>query len=266
MTRVLLLISIFISVTIYGQNRRKFLPLLDKTKGKEFEERLAKDVEMEIINFNEELYEEVLLGELNRERGRRHLNDWKQDSMFNKLCNAALKHIERRKLSHSGVRKGFFQHQMDQSMRHLSGENRLFTTYTFYTNLTKLNKFSTYYYDRKEGESTLNLYHGDRRVRYKNGLPEPIEKKPVIPITEKEWVGGIFKYLKQSKRQLGIKSKSYSHIGIAVKVNPYTIRRKSIPHAFVMIIVGGKQTQEVEPARERKYGPIGDTALYELLR
>ncbi len=266
MRRSFYFLFFLLSWSVQAQNRRTFFPLLDRTEKISYDERLAEETEMNILGFDDQKYNEIIFGELNKERKRRHMLPFIQDSVFNQVCNTTVKHISRRKLSHDGLRSGFFQHQMDQSVRYLDGENRMFTTYTFYTNLTNLNRFSTFYYDRKEGEGTLNLYRGNRKIKYKDGIPQPIEKVPVRPISEKEWAKMIFRYLLKRTRQLGIKSKLYSHVGIAVRLNEYTVRRQSIPHAFVMIIVGGKQTQEIKPRRERVYRTIADSAVYEILK
>jgi len=261
---VSLIILFFFGSSILAQNQR-FFDLLDRTEKTAYEDRAPLKEPIEIIDFDLQKYEEIVFNTINKERRLKRFPLLKQDLAFNQVCNAMIKHTQRKLLTQNGARSGKMKHLADLGLRHFRGENRVFTMYSFYTNLTHLSKFKSFHYDRKGPEGEVNLYMGKNRKKYKNGIPEVTEKKPVKVILETEWTKLILKYFKKRGNQFGIRNREYSHIGIATRINEYTINRSKIPFAFVMVIIGGKQTQEIAPPKSRKYRAIADSTLYELL-
>lgn len=245
---------------------QRYFDQLDRTERLPASERCASENEMEVIDFDRENYAELLFFEINRFRKRKRLKPFIQDSVFNQVCNTCVKHLPRSLLMRNGAPERKTIRYIDLGIRHLEGENRVFTAYSFYTNLTDLRRMTTYYYDRRGPDGEMNLYLGTRPTGSdKKG--KKAQLRPVEAITEKEWTRRIMKTLYRRAKSFGIRSRDYTHVGISVRLNEYTVERKAIPHAYVMIIVGGKQTFDIrEPRQTTVTRPVLDSTLYLLMK
>lgn len=247
-----------------AQNQR-FFDQLDRTERVTYEELQPEDKKLEVMNFDRQKYEGLILHEVNLYRKKKRMTPLIQDSVFNQVCNTCVKHLPRSYMYNNGTPYWKVTRHTELGIRHLEGTNRVFTAYTFYTNLTNLKGYSTFYYDRKGPDGKMNLYFGTKGARKRNG--DTKEVKPVSPITEKQWVRKITKTLYRMAKRYGIRSKKYSHIGISVLLDQYSVYRRRIPHAYVMIVVGGSQTQQIEEDKKPSVSRnVADSTLYMLLK
>lgn len=241
--RKLIFISIFYAGLCHGQNKN-YYDLLDRTESERMEPRPAINSDLEIIEFDKQDYAGLIVDQFNSSRKRKGRTDFGLDSAFQQVCNTGVKHFsstffKSRKSASKVLRYTEF------GIRYLNGENRLFKVYTLSYNLTNLSTLRPFFYHSQDQQTSLKLYYGKRPKTLNPDHPDYEEPKPVAPITEIEFARGVEDHIRNQDGVIEFFSKSYTYLGVAVRLDEYTINRRKIPHAFIMVIIGGKQTQNV---------------------
>ena len=227
----------------FGQNKR-YYDLLDRTEGEQMEPHRASAAELNIIGFDKQDYGGLIFGQLNESRKRRGRNGLIIDSVFQQVCNTGVKHFSSTFFkSHKHTDK--VVRHTEFGIRHLKGENRLFKVVALNINLTTLKGMSPFFYYAQDPNTSLKLYKGKRPKTLNPNHADYEEPVPVKPITEIMFTEDIEAAIKSSVGVSDFFSKTYTHIGIGVRLDEYSVNRRKIPHAFVLIILGGKQTQKV---------------------
>ena len=239
---------IFLFPLVVLAQRKDFFHALDTVNAEPVNTRSYAGDKIDVLHFNEANYAGIVLDYLNTVRNRKGRKAFEQDESFNRLCRVGMA-----KFSKNYFRGNKYEHQAvrysEFSLRYLNAEHRLFKVFTFEVNLTHLNQFTRFYYLRDDHSTDLKLFLG-KRPKITNPEHEGYEEpKPVKVISEFEFVSRVLKKIRSRAGVRDIYSKNYSHIGLDITIDEYTVHRKKIPKAKVMVVLGGKQLQKV---RERK--------------
>lgn len=250
MKRAILYLLFELAFSAFGQNNQYF-DRLDRTELEPYVARAATQAELDVMNLDKQGYAGLLLEGINSVRTLKQRAVFEQDSAFNQMCNVGVKHFPQAYFRNKTKRHKIIRYA-EFGLRHLKGKHRMFRVFSFNYNLTTLSNLTPFYYARNDETSPLKLFWG-RRPRVTDPNHEDYEEpKPVRPISEKEFVRGLCRAFEHSKGGKDLLSRNFTHIGIAIRVDEFTLNRKKIPRAFVMVIIGGKQIQkarDVEPAK-----------------
>lgn len=235
----------------FSQSHR-YYDWLDRTERDSLKVLAASAEPVDILNFDREDFEGKLLHELNLKRARKGRQEWRQNAEFMQVCNVGVKHFSKsffkksRKYQHKTTR------YVEFGLRHLKGSCRMFRAFTFYVNLTNLKNYSRYYYSRKDDTSPLHLYM-DKRPRVTNPEHEDYEAPiPVKPLGEDDFIRTLIGSIRSASSARELVLRRYTEIGIAMRLDEHTVNRRKAPRVFVMVVIGGKQLQEiktVDPSR-----------------
>lgn len=241
--RLIFFFFVILSLQVTFAQNKRYYDLLDRTERNELKVRAATAELVNIVDFDNQLYAGMILEQLNQARKKKGRSLFVEDTAFAQVCNVGVKHFassyfKSKKMTDRVV------HYTEFGLRHLQSHHRLFKAYCFYVNLTHLNRFTPFYYHSADETTALKLFKGRRPNTLNPEHPDYETPTPVQPITELELVEGINELLRKKDGSAELFSKSYTHIGISVRLDQYSINRNKIPHAFVMVIIGGKQTQK----------------------
>lgn len=235
----------------FGQNKR-YYDLLDRTEGEQMESRKASSAELNVIGFDKQDYGGLILAQFNESRKRRGRKDFVIDSVFQQVCNTGVKHFSSTFFKSQKHKDKVVRHT-EFGIRHLKGKNRLFKVVALNVNLTTLKGMSPFFYYAQDPNTTLKLYKGKRPKTLNPDHPDYEEPVPVKAITEIMFAEDIEAAIKTRVGVTDFFSKTYSHMGVGVRLDEYSVNRRKIPHAFVLIILGGKQTQKIRIAEPVDY-------------
>jgi hypothetical protein len=245
------IVCLFFVAVSWGQNSR-YYEWLDRTERDSIKIKAPSQEQLNVINFDRAGFSGKLLHELNAQRTRKGRSEWKLNDGFMQVCNVGVKHFSKSFFKKSRKYRHKITRYTEFGLRHMDASCRMFKAFTFYVNLTNLKRYSRYYYSRKDDTSPLRLYMG-KRPRISDPDHEEYEKPvPVKPLTEDDFIRTLISSIKSASNARELVLRRYSEIGIAMRLDEHTINRRKPPHAFVMVIVGGRQLQEmktVDPAK-----------------
>lgn len=252
------------SLFLFGQNHR-YYSQIERTECDPIEVREAQDVELEVLDFDQQYYSGMILHELNLKRKTRGRPGFELDSTYNRICNTMVKQFSRGYFNGRKKRRRVNRFT-EFGIRYLRGDNRLFKNYNFYFNLTNLTKHTRYFYARGDETTKLKLFIGKRPRTMSPTHEDYVKPTPVKPITEKQFGAAMIQSLLRRDGSIEFFSKNYSHIGISMRIDEYTINRQQIPMAQIMIIIGGKQTQKVRDPYTIPQNSADDNSPYTILK
>ncbi|MFT5821805.1 MAG: hypothetical protein ACI8ZM_003061 [Crocinitomix sp.] len=264
MKLVVLTYCITASLFLFGQ-KQKYYNQIERTECDQIEVRAAGTVELEVLDFDQQNYSGMLMEELNLKRKTRGRPGFELDSTFNRICNTGVKHFSRSIFSNRKNQRRLIRYT-EFGIRYLRGDHRLFKAYSFYFNLTHLHNYTKFFYAAGDETTKLKLFVG-KRPRTMSPTHEDYEEPiPVKPITEKEFGASIIQALLRDDGAVEFFSKNYSHIGVSMRIDEYSINRRKIPRAYIMIIIGGKQTQKIRAPYVIPQNSADDNSPYTILK
>ena len=259
-----ILYCLLISLVVSGQ-RQKYYDQIERTECDPVKLRAAENKAVEILDFDQQYYSGMITKELNVKRSLRGRPGFTLDTTFNRIANTIVKQFSRSNFSKSKNKRKITKYT-EFGIRYLHGTNRLFKSYVFYFNLTHLTERMNFYYAAGDESTRLKLFVG-KRPRSMSPTHENYEKPvPVKPISELEFRSLIIQRLLRHDGSVEFYSKNYSHIGVSMRIDEYSINRRKIPRAYIMIIIGGKQTQKVREPRPIQQNNDEDNSPYTILR
>lgn len=263
--KLLALISgVIFTVLLFGQ-KQKFYDQIERTECDPIELFAAESSELEILDFDQQYYSGMIMHELNLKRGLRGKPGFVLDTTFSRICNTGVKHFSRSYFSSRKQHRRMIKYT-EFGIRYLKGEHRLFKAYTFYFNLTNLNGHSRFYHAGGDETTRLKLFQGKRPRTMNPDNENYVKPIPVKPITEIEFSASIIQQLIRHDGAVEFYSKNYSHFGISMRVDEFSINRRKIPRAYIMIVIGGKQTQKVPKVDPNPDRSAPDNIPYTILK
>ncbi|WP_070138571.1 hypothetical protein [Crocinitomix algicola] len=234
-----------------GQNK-VFFDQLDRTERNEIVSRVPNRSKLSIVDFDKKNYASIIVHQINAYRKKRGRKIFEQDSVFNQVCNTSVKHLPRSFFKDKKKRKKLIRY-VERSIKYLKGDYRVFNAIIFQVNLTNLKKHQNFHYLSKDQSTELKLFFGKRMKLEDLKNPKKKKPEPVKAITELDFTKAVITKIQSQNTIYNLLAKNFSHIGLYVKVDEYSLHRKKIPTAFAMVIIGGKQTQEYSvPKVEQK--------------
>jgi hypothetical protein len=252
------------SFALFGQ-RQKFYDQIERTECDPIALRAAENAEVDILDFDQQYYAGMIIHELNQKRKSHGRSGFKVDSTFNRICNTGVKHFSRGSFSNRKRQRWITKHS-EFGIRYLRGNFRMYKSYSFYFNLTNLGNRTNFYYVAGDETTRLKLFVGKRPRTTSPTHQDYVEPTPVKPITELQFKTAIIQQLMRKDGSTEFYSKNYSHIGISMRLDEYSVNRRKIPRAYIMIIIGGKQTQKVREARPIPENNAVDNTPYTILK
>ena len=258
---IVLLLNPFLG---FNQNRR-FFRIIDSTNAKFAEEWGASGAKLDVLNFNEQNYEGAILDGLNAQRSLKNRQVFVQDSAYNRMCLTGI----------AAFSKGYYTSHKNETrvhryteigIRRMQGNNRLFRVIMFKIRLADIGYNEYFYFDRRNFDSELQLYKGKKRLTRKPVIVDDEEAIPVDELSEQDFVNNFVKKIKKEMSAREFYSKCYTHIGLSLCVDPSSVGRRRIPKAYVMVILGGKQTQKIKEARPILQNNAANNNPYTILK
>lgn len=264
MIRFITIALVLNSFVGYAQNKR-FFRTIDSTKANFAEEWGASGAKLDVLNFDEQNYEGAILDELNAQRSLKNRSVFVQDSAYNRMCLTGL----------ATFSKGYYTSHKNETrvhryteigIRRMQGNNRLFRVIMFKIRLADIENNEFFYYDRRNFDSELQLYKGKTPTTRNPEHENYVEPVPVDELSEEDFVNN---FVAKIKREISAKefySKHYTHISLSLRVDPSSVGRRRIPKAYVIVILGGKQTQKIKAARPIPQNNAASNNPYTILK
>ena len=243
MKKIVIFILVGMSINSYAQNRRYYANLAT-TKAFFIEEGIATENKLDVIHFDAHNYAGMVLNNLNATRAKRGRKDLVQDSTFNRMCKLGVNHFSKSFFTSRKHRNKVVRYT-DFSLRKMKGEHRLFRAIVFTQNVVHLSDRNNFYLDRRDKTTDLQLFEGEKSTA-KPEDEDYIEPVPVKELTEKQFVWEVIKSIKRENGARELITRNYTHVGVSIRIDPTSINKKRVPRVFVMVLLGGKQTQKVK--------------------
>lgn len=193
------------------------------------------DQEFNVFEYDTQLLNAAIFFALNRERASGNKDLFKYDpnlstAAFNYVLLKSRKRLEDTKANNDKLAKDF------------PGAGSLFSFYGKLQNFNigvinaiRYKKGKAFFYNKKDENTLLKLYYGDKKDKNK-------EHPPLEFMNYNEFAV----YLLHLIDKKNLRSKAYEYVGCYAMIDPATLNRRRIPQARVMIIYGGFRLKEIE--------------------
>lgn len=243
--RIIVAITFLFSLCAGFAQGQRYYDLLDRTEIDPVKLRNANQEKLKVRDFDQQGYIGMMLEELNLERKSRGRPNFIIDSVYAQICNVGVKHFSpnyfySEKTGYKLLRNTEF------GIRYLKGQYRAFNVITFTISLVDLKNLTNFYYLSSDQSTELKLFYGNRPKTFNPEDERYVTPVPLQPINEKEFTQKVIKILSSEMGIGEFFSKLNTHIGLGLRLDPYTLNCRKMPTAFGMIILGGKQTQKVK--------------------
>ncbi|NOQ71284.1 MAG: hypothetical protein GQ574_04750 [Crocinitomix sp.] len=264
MIRILFISLLLIPLISFDQNKR-FYEAIDTSTVKFAEEWGASGAKLDVLNFDDQNYEGAILDELNKVRSVRNRSLFIQDSAYNRMCLAGMETFTKKYCGSNKFRDRIYRYT-EIGIRRMQGVNKVFRVFTFSVSLIDLGSREYFYFDRRNFDSELQLYKGNTPTTRNPDNENYVEPIPVAKLDEQAFAQSFLKKLKRAMGGQDLQSKNFTHIGLAMRLDARSVRKRRTPKALVMIILGGKQTQKVKKQRPIPQNSAADNNPYTILK
>jgi hypothetical protein len=241
--RFLYISVIFLPVLAVAQDR-KFLERVDVTAPQFYVETTAGGGRMDLVNFNAGAYAGLMIGTFNEHRRLRARPVLEQDSLLNRIALAAILSYNRNKYIYSGEWKKE-RSSIKYALHHQHASFKMYWAHAFALDVLDLDLRKPFYCDKKNPESDLSLYEGKKPAIIDPEAEGYVAPVPLAAVTDQEFCKRLLGFF-SGAIQDELLDDAYSRIGVALKVDPRSIKVGAYrPRVFVIVVLGGKRLQEV---------------------
>jgi hypothetical protein len=235
----------------FGQNRR-FLNHIENTVTAWYEETLnAGALRIDVKGFDPNYAAGLILGEMNKERIRKHRHEFQQDSLLNRIALAGMETFNKKSFVHGGT---WFKERrsIKYALRIYQSENRIYAAHAFVIDMVDLKFSERFYYDKNTGTSSIDLYRGVANSRIDDTEHEDyVAPEPIEAITEDQFSQRLLRHFSKGEIGRNFMSRKFGSAGVAIKMDPASLRSSTKrPQVFVIVIFGGKMLQQIRVPKD----------------
>jgi len=245
MNKLIIAICFLLSGCVVTYNKR-LLDRIEKTETRFYNDRnLNAEKRIELFNFDDNDLSSLVICSVNDERKRRYRPLLEQDSLFNQIALTVLKIFNRKTFVHSPTwRKE--KSAINYVLQRLHAKHKAYSAHVFLLDMLDLPFSTSFYCDKKNGNSPINLYKGKKPKVINPNDVNYVEPEALYAITEKQFSDRLLSLLSKGGYSKDLLSKKFSCIGVALKMDTRSLNKNVRPKIFVVLIFGGKVLQNIK--------------------